>query len=168
MVQLSFFLDHPFTIKKGTHIANTLILTPEQTTHIRPVNSNSVRHISINNHDDAIHYKNSLWKTFKTNEVNEIYWLPTPQNPGNAREHTHIQTRILNELREVKKLEQLIPQDDINSRKQFLCNFDWTDSTLNLQPKKPLKPNSLTFMTVLHGIALTLESIQSSKCNSQL
>ena len=31
MVQISNFLDHPYTLKKGTHIANFSILTPEQT-----------------------------------------------------------------------------------------------------------------------------------------
>ena len=112
MVQFSKFLDHSYTLNKGTHIANFAILTPEQTKHIRPVNSTSVRHLLKNNHDDAIHYKNSLLKTSKTDEVNETYWFPTPQNPGNEREHTPIQTRILNELRELEQLEQLNPLED--------------------------------------------------------
>ena len=30
MVQISSFLDHPYTLKKRTHMANFLILTPEQ------------------------------------------------------------------------------------------------------------------------------------------
>ena len=55
MVQISNFLDHPYTLKKGTHIANFSILTPEQTKHIQPVNPTSVRHLLDNSHDDAIH-----------------------------------------------------------------------------------------------------------------
>ena len=74
MVQTSNFLDHPHTLKKETHIANFSILTPEQTKHIRPVNPTSVKHLLDNNHDDAIHYINSLLKTSKTNEVIETYW----------------------------------------------------------------------------------------------
>ena len=101
MVQISIFLDHPYTLKKGTHMANFSILTLEQTKHIRPVNPTSLRHLLNNNHDDAIHYINNLLKTSKTDEVNETYWFPTPQNPGNEREHTPIQTRILNELHEL-------------------------------------------------------------------
>ena len=54
MVQISSFLDHPYTLKKGTHIANFSISTPEQTKHIRPVNPTSVRHLLNNSHDDAI------------------------------------------------------------------------------------------------------------------
>ena len=103
MVQISNFLDHPYTLKEGTRIANFSILTTEQTKHIRPVNPTSVRHLLNNSHDDAIHYINSLLKTSKDHEVKETYWFPTPQNPGNEKEHTPIQTRILNELRELEQ-----------------------------------------------------------------
>ena len=57
MVQISNFLDHPYTLKKGKHMANLSILTPEKTKHFRPINPTSVRHLLNNNHDDAIHYK---------------------------------------------------------------------------------------------------------------
>ena len=92
------------------------MLTPEQTKHIRPVNPNSVRHLLNKNHDDAIHYINSLLKTSKSDEINENYWFPTPQNPGNGQAHTSIQTRILNELRELEQLEQFNPLEDTDSR----------------------------------------------------
>ena len=88
MVQISNFLDYPYTLKKGMHVANFSILPPEQTKHIRPVNPTSVRHLQNNNHDDASHYRNSLLKTTKTDEVNETCWFRTPQNPGNEQEHT--------------------------------------------------------------------------------
>ena len=139
MVQISNFLDHPCTLKKGTHIANFSILTPEQTKHIRPVNPTSVRHLLNNNHDDAIHYIKSLLKKSKTNEVNETYWFPTPQNPGNEKEHTPIQTRILNELRELEQLEKSNPLENTVSRNQFLSNFDWTDSTLQPDAKQDVE-----------------------------
>ena len=96
-------------------MANCSILTPEQTKHIRPVNPTSVRHLLNNNHDDAIHYIKNLLRTSKTNEVNETYWLPTPQNPGIENEHTPIQTRILNELRELEQLEKMNPLETTDS-----------------------------------------------------
>ena len=126
MVQISNFLDHPYTLEKGTHMANFSILTPEQTKHLRPFNPTSLRHLLNNNHDDAIHYINSLLKTSKPDEVNETYWFPTPQNPGNEKEHTPIQTRILNELRELEQLEKLNPLENSESRNQFLSTCDWT------------------------------------------
>ena len=120
-------------------MANFAKFTPEQLKHIRPVNPTSVRHLLNNNHDDAIRYINSLLKTSKTNDVNETYWFPTPQSPGNEKEHTTIQTRILNELRELEQLEQLNPLEDTNSRNQFLSNFDWTDSILQLDAKQAVE-----------------------------
>ena len=107
MVQISNFLDHHYTLKKRTHLANFSVLTPEQSKHIRPVSPASVRHLLNNSHDDAIHYISSFLKTSKTDEVNETYWFPTPQNSGNEKEHAPIQTRILNELRELEQLENL-------------------------------------------------------------
>ena len=95
-----------------------------------------MRHLFNNSHDDAIHFINSILKKSKTDEVNETYRFPTPQNPGIEREHTPTQTRILNELRELEQLEQLKPLKDIDSRDQFLSNFDWTDSTLQPEAKQ--------------------------------
>ena len=166
MVQISNFLDHPYTQKKGTHIANFSILTPEQTKHIRPVNPTSVRHLLNNSHYDAIHYTNSLLKTSKIDKVNETYWFPTPQNPGNEKEQTPIQTRILNECRELEHLEKLNPLENTNSRNQFLSNFDWKDSTLQPEAKQAVENLLVEFHDFFHGTALILESIQSSKYNS--
>ena len=129
-------MDHTYTLKKGTHIANLSILTPEKKTkHVRPFNPISVRHLLNINHD-AIHYINSLLKISKPDEVNETYWFPSPQNPGNETEHTLTQTCILNDVREIEQLEQLNPLEDTNSRDQFLSNFDWRDSNLQLDAKQ--------------------------------
>ena len=92
IVQNRIFLDHPYTPKKGKHRTNSSVLTPEQKKHIQPVTPTSLRHLLSISQDDAIHYINSLLKTSETDEVNEIYWFPTPQNRGNEKEHTPIQT----------------------------------------------------------------------------
>ena len=139
MVQISNFLDHPYTLKKGTHIANFSLLTPEQTKHIRPVNPTSVRHLLNNNHNDAIRYINSLLKTSKIDEVNETYWFRTPKNPDKEKEHTPIQARILNELRKLEQLEKLNPLENTESRNQFLSNFHWTNSTLQPNAKQAVE-----------------------------
>ena len=114
-------------------------MTPEQTKHIRPVNPTSVRYLLNTNHDDAIHYIKSLFKSSKTDEVYETYWFPVLQKPGIEWEHTPIQTRILNELRELEQLEQLGPLEKIDSRNQFLSSFDWTDSTLQPDAKRAIE-----------------------------
>ena len=98
-----------------------------------------MRQLLNNSHDDDIHYINSLLKTSKNDQVNETYWFPTPQNPGNEKEHTPNQTRILNELRELEQLEKLNTLENTNSRNQFLSNFDWTDSTLQPEAKQAVE-----------------------------
>ena len=103
IVQISNFLDHPCTLKKGTHIANISILTLEQTTHIETINTTSMKHLLNNNHDDAFLYIIRVFRTSKADGVNKTYWFPTPQNPANEREHTPMQTRILNELRQLEQ-----------------------------------------------------------------
>ena len=148
MVQLSNFLEHPYTLKKIKHMASFSKLTPEQTKHIQPVNPTSVTHLLNNSHDDAFHYINCLLKTSKTNKVNETYWFPTPQNPGNEKEHTPFQTRILNELRELEQLQNLNPLEETDSRDQFLSNFDWADSTLQTDAKQAFE----NLLVIFHDI----------------
>ena len=145
MVQISNFLDHPYTLKKGTYIANFSTITPERTKHIRPINPTSVRHLLNNNHDDTFHYMNSLLKTSKTDEVNETYWFSTPQNLSNETELTPIHARNLNELRELEQLEQLNPLKDTDSRCQFLSNFNWTDFFLLLDAKQAIEDPLVEF-----------------------
>ena len=96
----------------------------------------------------AIHYINSLPKTSKNDEVNGTYWFLTPKNPGSERVNTPIQTRILNELWQLKPLEQLYPLEDKNSRTQFLSNFDWTDSTLQPEVKQAVEDLLVEFQFI--------------------
>ena len=93
-------LDHQYTLKKGTYIANFSILTPKLIRFVDPI---SVRYLLNIKHDDAIHCVNSVLKTPKNDEVNETYWFPMTKTQGNEREHKPIQTRILNEIRELEK-----------------------------------------------------------------
>ena len=125
-----------------------------------------MRHLLNNNHDDAIHFINSFLKTPRTDEVNEAYWFPTPQNPGNQNQHTPIPTRIFNELRELEQLEKFNPLEDTNSREQFLSNFDWTDSTLQPDAKQAVENLLLAFHDLFARHHFDIESIQSSKYNS--
>ena len=60
-------------------------------------------------------------------------------NPSSEGEHAPIQTRMLNEVRELEKQKQLNPPEDKESRNQFLCNFDWTDSTLEFEAKQTVE-----------------------------
>ena len=130
-IHVNNFTDQPYTIKKGSHIANFSVLTPEQMKYVKPIDPVTTWHFLKDNPENAAYYASSLIKSPKISEDSENYWFPTPEEPGDPQTHTPIQQRILRELQSLQDAEKLNPQDDPESRKQFLANFDWTDSTLN-------------------------------------
>ena len=99
--------------------------------YVKPIDPVTTWHLLHNNPKNAAFYASSLIKSPKTSDDSENYWFLTPEEPGNPQTHTPLQQRILKELRNLQELEKLDPQDNPESRKQFLANFDWTNSTLN-------------------------------------
>ena len=75
-------------------------------------------------------YLNELLKSNKQESQETNFWFPTPDNPRNIEEHSPIQSRILNELLEFRRKEQLNPQDDNESREEFLKQLSWADTLL--------------------------------------
>ena len=124
-IHVNNFTDQPYKLKKGMHIANFSVMTPEQMKHVRPIDPVSTWHLLNENEEDAM-----LLKANKNNDQYEQYWFPTPENPGDETTHTPILQKILKELRNLQDLEQLNPHDDTESRRKFLSNFDWKDSML--------------------------------------
>ena len=138
-VHISNFTDQPYKLKKGLHIANFSVLTAEQMKHVKPIDPVSTWHLLNENKADAIYYVSSLLKANRNNDQYEQYWFPTPENPGDEDSHTPIQRRILQELRNLQEAEQLNPQNDDESRRKFLSNFDWKDSMLQQHEIKKIK-----------------------------
>ena len=131
--------DHPYKLKKGLHIANFSVMTPEQMKYVKPIDPASTWHLLQNDQEQAVHYVSSLIKTNRNPQNSENYWFPTPENPGNPEEHTPIQKRILRELQALQDLETLDPTTDAESRAKFLENFDWKDSTLTPEEKEKIE-----------------------------
>ena len=130
-VHLNNFTDSPYTLKRGTQVANFTVLTPEQLNfYVKPIDPVNTWHLLQDNPENAAYYASSLIKSTKPEDFKENYWFPTPEDPGDPQHHTPIQKRILSELINLQELEKLNPQGDPESRRQFLSNFDWTDSML--------------------------------------
>ena len=138
-IHVNNFTDQPFKLKKGMHIANFSVMTPEQMKHVRPIDPVSTWHLLNENEEDAIHYISNLLKANRNNDQYEQYWFPTPENPGDEESHTPIQKKILRELRNLQEAEKLNPQDNEESRQQFLSNFDWKDSMLQQHEIKQIE-----------------------------
>ena len=129
-IHVNNFTDQPYKLKKGMHIANFSVMTPEQMKHVRPIDPVSTWHLLNENEEDAVHYISSLLKANRNNDQYKKYWFPTPENPGDEVSHTPIQKRILRELRNLQEAENLNPQEYEKSRQKFLSNFDWKVSRL--------------------------------------
>ena len=104
-VHLNSFTDSPYTLKRGTQVANFTVPTPEQMKYVKRIDTVTTWHLRTSRKS-------------------------TPEDPGEPQQHTPIQKRILSELINLQELEKLNPQDDPESRHQFLSIFDWTDSML--------------------------------------
>ena len=142
--QIVNFSELPYTIVCDTHLADFKILTPEQIKHIQPVDP-AMLSFMIQHEETTEIYINELLKVPSQNPEQESYWFPTPEDPGDPTTYTPIQQRIYNELLELKELEQLNPQENEKSRKTFLSNFDWTDTTLNPEEQKQIEKILIEF-----------------------
>ena len=78
---------------------------------------------------DLTAYLNEHLRTNKPEQQNNTFWFPTPENAGRPEDHTPIQTRIPKELIDLKDKEKLNPQESTESRKKFLKQFDWTNTS---------------------------------------
>ena len=108
-----------YLIKKHIQIAEFSVVTPEQSKHIKPVDM-AILSMIPQGDPDLNAYLNELLRTSKPEQQDNTLWFPTPENPGKPEDHTPIQTRILNELNELKDKEKLNPQEDTESRNKLL------------------------------------------------
>ena len=128
-VRVTNTTESPHLIKKHTQIADFSVVTPEQSKHIRPVDM-AILSMIPEGDPDLTAYLNELLRTNKLEQQDNTFWFPTPGNPGKPEDHTPIQTRILNELNELKDKEKLNPQESTESLNKFLKPFCWTDTLL--------------------------------------
>ena len=137
-VRVTNTTESPYLIKKHTQIAEFSVVTPEQSKHIKPVDMAILS--MIPQHDpDLTAYLNELLRTSKPGQQDNTFWFPTPENHGKPEDHTPIQTRILNELNELKDKEKLNPQESTESRNKLLKQFDWTDTRLTQMEKQAIE-----------------------------
>ena len=137
-VRVTNTTESPYLIKNHTQIAEFSLVTPGQSKHIKPVDMAILSMIPQDNLDLTA-YLNELLRTSKPEQQDNTFWFPSPENPGKLEDHTPIQTRILNELNELKDKEKLNPQESTESRNKFLRRFDWTDTLLTETEKQTIE-----------------------------
>ena len=137
-VRVTNTTESPYLIKKHTQIAEFSVVTPEQSKHIKPVDM-AILSMIPQDDPDMTAYLNELLRTNKSEQQDNTFWFPTPENPGKPEEHTPIQAKILKELNELKEREKLNPQERTESRNKFLKRFDWTDTLLTEMEKQAIE-----------------------------
>ena len=136
-LRIANLTDFLHTMKNHTKLAELQILKPEDTKQIRLIDVATLT--TLQDPDDTHMYIMELKKSTNNEQNDENLWFPTPENPGNEDEHTPIQRRILKEIRELIKKEQLDPTKDPESRKEFLDMFKWEGSQIDGNNKKQLE-----------------------------
>ena len=147
-VRVTNTTESPYTINKDTQIAEFSVVTPEQSKFIKPVDM-AILSMIPEGGPDLITYVTELLRLNKPDQQTNTFWFPTPENPGNTEQHTPIQTRILKELRELQLKEKLNPNDNTESRTEFLKRFDWTDKPLTETEKQAVEDILVEYHDIL-------------------
>ena len=137
-VRITNSTESSYTFNKNTQIVEFSVVTPEQSKFIKPVDM-TILSMTAEGDPDLVTYLTELLRTNKPDHKNKTFWFPTPKNPGNTEDHTPIQTRILTELRQLKRREKLNPKDNTESRTKLLKRFNWTDTLLTETEKQAVE-----------------------------
>ena len=150
-VRVTKTTESPYLIKKDTQIAEFSVVTPEQSKHIKPVYM-AILSMIPQGDPDLTAYLNELPRTNKPEQQDNTFWFPTPENPGKPQDQTPIQTRIINELNELKDKEKPNPQESTDSRINFSNDLIGPINFFQKRKNKQLKIFWLNIMTFLPDI----------------
>ena len=133
-VRITNTTESPYLIKKNTQIAEFSVVTPEQSKFIRPVDT-AILSMIPEGDPNLTTYLSEILRTNKPEQQSNTCCFPTPKNLGKTEDHTPIQKRILEELRELQEREKPNPKEDVESRMKILKRFDWTNKLLRESEK---------------------------------
>ena len=153
--------EFSYTMKSHTKIAELQILKPEDTKQIRPIDTAALS--LLTDPDDTHMYVNELMKSNEHEPNEDSFWFPTPEISGNETEHTPIQRRKLQEIREVIRREQLDPTKDAESRKKFLDMFQWEGSQIEGDDRKRLEQTLIEYNDIFARHRLDIGNNNSVK-----
>ena len=91
-IYLNNFTDHPYTLKRGSHVANFSVMTPVKTKYVKPIDTVTTWHLLQNNHESAAFYVSSLIKCSRQNISMRILVPNTGRSRGSATTYTYTKT----------------------------------------------------------------------------
>ena len=117
-VRVTNATESPYAITKNKQIAEFYIVTLDQSKFIKPVDTAILSMIPECDPKPST-YLTELFGTNKPDQQNNTFRFSTPESPDNTEDHTPIQTRIVQELRDLQQKGKLNPKDNIESRMEF-------------------------------------------------
>ena len=72
-IPLNNFTDHPYTLKRGSHIANFSVMTPGQMKYVKPIDPVTTWHLLQDDPENAAIYVSSLIKSSKPENFPDNY-----------------------------------------------------------------------------------------------
>ena len=81
-------------------------VTPKHSKFIKLIDTAILNLISQSDPEQTF-YLMGLLTMNKPEHQSNVYWFPTSENPGKKKSHTRKQTRVLNELYEIKMKEKM-------------------------------------------------------------
>ena len=88
-VRVTKTTESPYLIKKHTQIAQFSAVNPEQSKHIKTLDVVVPSRIPQGD-PDLTAYLNELLRTKKSEQQNNTFWFPTPENTGKLEDYTPI------------------------------------------------------------------------------
>ena len=108
------------------------VLTPNQARNVQPMTTEQLSLIT-NYPEKADQIINKLFQDPETKSARR--WYPTLETCDDPSILNKIERRIYDDIVKLKQEEKLDPTQDEQQRRQFLANFDWTNTILTPQER---------------------------------
>ena len=123
-----------YTIKKKKSNEEFSVVTPQQSNFIKPVDTPTIVIIPEGT-PDLTTYLNEQLRPSKQEQQSNTFCLPSLENPCETKDHTTIQTRVFNEVNELKQNNPKISAEIHRN----LERLDWTGTMLTEPERQPVE-----------------------------
>ena len=137
-IKVSNAIESAYSLKKNTQIAHFSVVTPEQSTFIKPLDTPFLN-MTPDGDPDLKTYLTEKLRTNKPEPQYKIFWFPTHKTPGNTEDHSPILPKFLKKLHDLKEREKINPEDNVESPMKNLERFDWADTLLRKTGKQTVR-----------------------------
>ena len=140
-------------IPKGTNIGTYYLMSPKQARYIMPIDPQVLAHIGEDMPLERMILNRNRKPPRKPSDYtigfdSSQYWFPTPENCQDPSNLSEINRRIYKTLTEFQAKEKVDPNRNLQDRRTFLSNFEWTESMTNTEEQKKIEDLLVEFQDI--------------------